>query len=159
MDEIGKVLFGGVVAFIAALIGERWKQIHASRTAAMMVVRELEFHKQRLSMVSIYDQQEQTTYDMTFPSPVWSAQGATLVAGAPPQEAEAVLNWYASMAVLGYVLGKRIGPNGPEFSGPNRQLLQAALTAAHLAAQRLAIRWSLRKGRQVSPSLFDEVMQ
>ena len=157
MEEIGKVLFGALVGFVAALVGERWKQVQASKSASMMILRELEFHKQRLNMALLYDQHEQIEYELKFPSPVWAAHGAALVAGAPPQEAEAVLNWYASMTVLGYTLGKRIGPNGSEFIGPDRQRLQAALTSAHLAAQRLATRWSQRRGRQASPSLFDEV--
>jgi hypothetical protein len=157
MEEIAKVLFGAAIGFIAALTADRWKQIQSSKTAAMMIVRELEFHRQRLNMVLALDQNNQAEYELKFPSPVWSAQGATLVGGAPPQEAEAILNWYASMSVLGYTLSKRIFPEGPELSGPNRGRLQAALSEAHLAAQRLAVRWSLRKSRQISSSLFDDV--
>lgn len=159
MEEIGKVLFGAVVGFVAALISERWKQIHASKIASMMIVRELEFHKMRLSMAVMYDQDEQAQYELSFPSTVWSTHATTLVAGAPPQEAEAILNWYASMAVLGYTLGKRIGPEGEVLSGPNRKRLQEVLSEAHLAAERLAARWSFRKGRLRSSSLFDEVTQ
>lgn len=160
MDEISKVLLGVVAGFVFALISERFKQIHASKTAAMMVVRELEFHKQRLGMAFVLDEDEGAPqYELMFPSPVWTANAATLVAGAPPQEAEAILNWYASMAVLGYKLGKSIGPEGPVLIGPNRERLQQVLTEAHLAAQRLAARWSLRKGRPSSPSLFDELTQ
>jgi hypothetical protein len=157
VNQIGLVLFGALVGFVATLIGDRWKLVHASRTAAMMVVRELEFHKLRLRMAVALDQLPEAQYQLMFPSPIWSAHGSTLLAGAPPQEAEAVLNWYASMAVLGYALDKRIGPEGPQLSGPDRSRLQAALTEAHLAAQRLTVRWSLRKGSQVSASLFDEV--
>ena len=125
----------------------------------MMIVRELEFHKERLSMASMLDQHENAEYELRFPSPVWSAHAAALVAGAPPQDAEAILNWYASMAVLGNTLGKRIGPEGAALSGPSRKRLQEVLTEAHLSAQRLAVRWSLRKARQVSPSRFDETTQ
>ena len=81
MEEIGKVLFGALVAFVAALVGERWKQVQASKSASMMILRELEFHKQRLNMALLYDQHEQIEYELKFPSPVWAAHGAALVAG------------------------------------------------------------------------------
>jgi hypothetical protein len=159
MDEVGKVLLGALVGFIATLIGERWKRIHASKTAAMMVIRELEFHRLRLSMAAALDQHEQAAYELKFPSPIWSAHGATLVAGAPPKKAEAILNWYASMEVLGYTLGKQIGPEGPELSGPDRHRLDIVLSEAQSAAHRLAVRWSLQRRRPTSLSLFDTVTQ
>ena len=157
MDEIAKVLFGAVVGFFAAVITDRLKLVHASRTAAMMIARELEFHKLRLNMAVSYDQHPQAKYGLTFPSTVWLANSASLLAGATTREAEALLNWYASLAILGYELHKRIGPNGPELSGPDRARLQVALTEAHFAAQRIAVRWTFNKNRHSSPSLFDEV--
>jgi hypothetical protein len=157
MGEIGKVLFGAVVGFVAALIAERWKRIHTTRTAAMMIIRELEFHRHRLNMAVMLDQHEQAEYLLQFPSPVWTAQGSALVAGASARKAEAVLSWYASMAVLGYALSRRVGLEGPSITGPDRARLHAALSDAHSAAQRLAMNWSLRKGRRFSPSLFDEI--
>jgi hypothetical protein len=85
-------------------------------------------------------------YQLQIPSPVWGAQGFALVAVASAREAEAVLNWYASMAVLGYALSKRVGPEGSSLTGPDRTRLHAA----HSAAQRLAARWNFRKGHQFS---------
>ena len=157
MEPIGLVLLGAALSFAATLLIERWKLIHASRTAAMMVLRELEFHNQRLALAAMLDQNEQATYELRFPSTVWSAHGSALLAGAPPQEAQAILNWYASMAVLGYILSRQVGPDGPHITGPERVRLQKALTDARGATRRLAIRWSLRKSVQLSPSLFDEV--
>lgn len=56
MNELAKVLFSAVVGFLAAVIIDRLRLIHASRTAAMMIARELEFHKLRLNMAVSYDQ-------------------------------------------------------------------------------------------------------
>jgi hypothetical protein len=158
MDEIAKVLFGAVIGFLAAMITDHLKLVHASRTAAMMIVRELEFHKLRLNMAVTYDLHAQAEYGLKFPSTVWLANSTALLAGAPSRETEPLLNWYASLAVLGYELHKRIGSNGPELTGPDRARLQVALTEAYSAAQRISVRWTFNKNRHRSPSLFEEVI-
>jgi hypothetical protein len=158
MEEIAKVLFGAIVGFFAAVITERLKLIHASRTAALMIARELEFHNLRLNMAMSYDQHPQAEYILNFPSTVWLANSTALLAGAPAQETEPLLNWYASLAVLGYELQKRIGPTGAELTGPDRARLQVALTEAHSAAKRISVRWKFNQNLHSSSSLFEEVI-
>lgn len=111
----------------------------------------------RLRVASSYDQHPEAEYTLKFPCVVWLAQNQILLAGAPARDAEALLNWYASLAVLGYELHKSIGPNGPELSGPDRERLRVALSEAHSAAQKIAVRWTLKKNRHRSPSLFEKV--
>jgi hypothetical protein len=156
MTEIAAALVGGAATFVATLLVQRWILVRKSRAAALMLVRELEFHNERLGLAKMLDQHPEAEYELKFPSPVWSAYGSDLLAAASLRNSEAVLNWYSSMAVLGYVLGRRIQPDGPQTTGPNRERLQEVLTAAHNAAQRLATRGSLRhKGTmELSPSLF-----
>lgn len=156
MDEIAKVLLGASVGFIAASLGERIKRVQASRAVALMLLRELEYHRCRLSLAASYDQIEETQYELQFPSPIWTANASTFVAGAPLREGEALLNWYASTSILGNRLARRIGPDGPELIGPDRSRLAAALADAHEAAQRVAVRGNLWRKQMLSPSLFEE---
>jgi hypothetical protein len=112
MNELGLVLLGGALTLAATVFNERFKQVNATRAAATLVVRELEFHKVRLALAAAPDQHEGATYNLLFPSPHWSAHSAALLAGAPPQEAEAILNWYASLDFVGYTLGRDLDPDG-----------------------------------------------
>jgi hypothetical protein len=156
MEQVGLAFLGAALALLGALLAERWKRRHASRIAASMLVKELEFHKARLALAESADQHPEAAYDVLFPASVWSAQGSALLAGAAFRDAEPILHWYASMAVLGNVLSRRVGPDGPEISGPDRSRLQAALTAAQEAARRLAVRGILSSASaQLSPSLFE----
>lgn len=159
LEEVSKVLLGAVIAFVATLLSERWKRTKAGKAAAMMIVRELDYHRVRLNMASAYDEVEQAQYQMNFPSSVWSAQGVKLVAGASARQAAAVADWYALMALLGNSLGRQIGPEGPTLIGPDRERLRALLAAAHAAAERLSARWSPRKRRMPSPSLIDDLIE
>ena len=79
---------GAAMAAAASLLTERWNANRASRTAALMVVRELDFHKSRLALVMMVEQYPDGTYEMRFPSHVWSAHGTALLAGAPLRESE-----------------------------------------------------------------------
>ena len=82
MDDITKVLVGAFAGFLAAVVGEHLKRVHASRIAAAMLMRELAFHKMRLSLAVSFDQDPKASYLLNFPSAVWDAQAAALLAGA-----------------------------------------------------------------------------
>jgi len=157
MDDIAKVLLGAVVGFVAAIIGEHLKRVHTSRVAAMMIVRELAFHQQRLNVATILDQNPNATYELKLPSPVWTAQASALLAGAPARRVEPILNWYASITVLGFSIGRYPGADGVQLTGPDRSRLSAALNDAYEAAVRLARHWSIRS-RTIAPlPLFEDV--
>jgi hypothetical protein len=156
MGEIGKILLGAAIAFIATLVIERWKQVHASRAAAIMVLRELEFHRQRLQMATSLDQSPYE-YDLKFPMPVWNSQGTALVAGAPVKQADAILQWYALMTVLGNSISKTTTPQGTQLGGPDRTRLKAVLDEAYFAAQKLSERGSFGKRRSPNLSLFEDI--
>ena len=79
MDDVTKVLLGALAGFVAAQIGEYFKRVQSSRVAAIMLVRELAFHRLRLNMALELDQQPGANYELKFPSPVWEAQAAALV--------------------------------------------------------------------------------
>jgi hypothetical protein len=157
MDDIAKVLFGAAAGFVAALVGEHIKRIRASQVAAMMLIRELDFHRQRLDLAIQYDQEPAVAYGLKFDAPIWTAQSGNLLAGANAKQSEALLNWYATLAILGYSIGKQLGPDGPCLIGPDRLLLSEALGNARVAALKLASRsvfWTYRSNQQ---SLFSEV--
>jgi hypothetical protein len=107
LTQAGLVLLGAALAFVATLFIERWKLIRASQTAAYIVARELELHKIRFAMVIRADAIPNAEYQILFTSQAWAAYGSALLAGAPMRHAEAVLNWYATLNVLGRV--SRIG--------------------------------------------------
>jgi hypothetical protein len=79
VDDVTKVLLGALAGFVAAQIGEYFKRVQSSRVAAIMLVRELAFHRLRLHMALELDQQPGANYELKFPSPVWEAQAAALV--------------------------------------------------------------------------------
>jgi hypothetical protein len=157
MDDFTKVLLGAIAGFVAALVGEHVKRVHASRAAAMMILRELAFHKVRLSLAIQFDARLDAEYGLIFPASVWSAQASALIAGAPVRQVEPILNWYASMAVLGFSIGRQLGPNGPELSGPSRNELSNALNDAYAAAEALSQRWKIRKGTKTVLPLFEHI--
>jgi len=159
MNDIAKALLGAIIGFIAAMLTEHAKRVHASRVAAMMILRELAFHKQRLQMAIELDQSEGAQYQLMFPTAVWNAQAATCVAGAPTKKVEPLLNWYASLAVLGNSVGRQIGEHGPVLIGPSRDRLHDALSEAYSAAAKLSERWSLGKRKFKGLPLFEEVIQ
>jgi hypothetical protein len=144
MANAGLVLLGAALTFLATLFVERWKLIRASQAAALMIARELESHQLRLGQVVWADERD-FSYEFRFPSPAWSAYSTALLAGAPLHHAEAVLEWYAAMAVLGGMLSRQATPEGSEMTGPPRTRLREALDEAYEAAQRLAARRVLRR--------------
>lgn len=158
MDEIAKVLFGAAIGFVAALVGEHLKRIRASQVAAMMLIRELDFHRQRLDFAIQCDHDPTVEeYGLKLDAPIWTAQSGNLLAGANAKQSEALLNWYATLVILGYSIGKQSGPHGPSTIGPDRLLLSEALSKARVAALELASRsvfWTYRSNQQ---SLFSEV--
>ena len=157
MDEIAKVLFGAAVGFIAAGLGDAIRRRRASQVAAMMVLRELDFHRQRLDWAQALDASSDAQYALMLPTPVWAAQCEPLLAGTAARQAEALLNWYATLQVLGHQIGRQIGPSGPELIGPDRSRMADALLAARRAALQLASRsllWSYRSNQQ---SLFESI--
>lgn len=154
MIDIDRVLFGAAVGFVAALIGEAIKRRRASQVAAMMVLRELDFHEQRLNTAIVLDVNPQAEYMLQFPAPVWSAQSGVLLAGASPRASESLLNWYATLTVLGNQIGKQVGPDGAVLVGPDRSRMATALSEARDAAMKIASRslfWSYHSNQQ---SLF-----
>ena len=154
MEDIVKVLFGAAIGFVAALIGEAIKRRRASQVAAMMIVRELDFHMQRLELAVSADKNPDAMYTLMLPAPVWTAQSVALLAGAKPRESEALLNWYATLAVLGYQISKQVGPGGVNIVGPDRSRMVEALSDARTAALRVASRWLLWSYRSNQQSLF-----
>lgn len=159
MDEIAKVLFGAAIGFIAALLGEAIKRRRASQVAAMMVVRELDFHQQRLDLAVAADKHPDATYTLMLPAPIWTAQSVVLLAGTKASDSEALLNWYATLFVLGNQISKQLGPGGVVLGGPERSRMVDALTEARNAALRVASRsllWSYRSNQQ---SLFTSVTE
>lgn len=150
MSEVASALLGALVSFVCTLMMERWKQVRAARTAALLMIKELDFHRQRLALVSALDESN-AEYGMKFPSTVWAEQGAALIDGASLRDAEPIINWYGTLEVLGYELKRLLGPDGMQMIGPDRAHLQTALLSARNAAQRLA-----GKGRvKLSASPFD----
>ena len=130
MDEIAKVLFGAAVGFIAAVLGDAIRRRRASQVAAMMLLRELDFHQQRLEGAQSLDASPEAQYGLVLPAPVWTAQCEPLLAGAKARQAEALLNWYATLQVLGHQIGRQIGPSGAQLIGPDRARMADALLAA-----------------------------
>jgi hypothetical protein len=159
MDDITKVLIGAFAGFLAAVVGEHLKRVHASRIAAAMLMRELAFHKMRLSLAVSFDQGPKASYLLKFPSAVWDAQAAALLAGASLRKSVPILNWYASMAVLGFSIGKQVDESGStQMTGPDRSSLSAALTDAYGASVALSQRWSFRRRMTIALPLFDNVV-
>lgn len=154
MDEIAKVLFGAAIGFVVALLGEAIKRRRASQVSAMMIIRELDFHSQRLDFAVAADENPDAAYMLMLPTPVWTAQSVTLLTGAKASECEALLNWYATLTILGNQIGKQLGPNGFNLIGPNRKRMGVALNDARAAAMCIATRsliWSYRSNQD---SLF-----
>jgi hypothetical protein len=137
MTEIGLLLLGAALTLVTIFLIEWWKLIRASHTAAFLVLRKLEFHEIRLALSIKLDEHPDATYELRFPLAAWSADRSALLSGAPFRDAEPILNWYATMTVLGFVLARMPGPHGPQISGPERGRLQDALSCAHDGAQRI----------------------
>jgi hypothetical protein len=157
MADAGLVLLGAALSYIATLLVERWKLIRASQVAALMIARELEYHRIRLSQAIWADQNPDITYELRFPSSAWSAYSSALLAGAPMRHAQAVLDWYATMTVLGGMLGRQATPEGPLMIGPDRTRLHETLEEAYAAAQGLAARRVLGRSALQRPSpLFEQ---
>lgn len=159
MDDIANALLGAIIGFTGAMLGERLKRVHASRVAAMMILRELAFHQQRLHQAIYLDQIEDAQYQLMFPTAVWSAQAAAFVAGAPTKKVEPVLNWYASLAVLGSCVGRQISENGPMLIGPARDRLDAALSEAYAATALVSAGRSVGGRKFRGLPLFEDVTQ
>jgi len=121
-----------------------------------MIVRELAFHKQRLRMAIALDELPNAMYELKFPSPVWEAQASEFIAGAPLRKVEPILNWYDSMAVLGYSIGRLDSPNGLQVVGPDRSHLSTALNEAYMTAMDMSHHWSIGKRARAVLPLFEE---
>lgn len=160
MEEIGKILLGALVGFIAAIVTENIKKRNASKAIAMMLLRELEFHKQRLSMAIQYDAIDIAEYELTFPSPIWDAKGADFVTGVSVKKAAALLNWYASLIVLGYRIGKQPAEDGQtQLIGPDRNHMLSALKSAYETARQIS---EENKNSEIAEStlpLFTEIKE
>ena len=156
MTELELIILGALLTLLTSFILERWKYRRSSQAAALLISRELEFHKMRLEIVKEADQYQESEYDMLFPAEVWSAQNGSLVTGVSPKRTEAILNWYGSMAVLGNVLSRRNGPEGPQLSGPDRERLNEALEKAYEAAIIIAEKGGVFSSKLIrSNSLFE----
>jgi hypothetical protein len=154
VTEVGLVLLGAVLSLAAALFIERWKLVRSGRAAALLILRELQWHEDRLRLAIMADQVPTSLYELKFSSTVWSGQGPALIAGAKLQEAEAVLNWYGSMTVLGFLLARWQEPGGAKVTGPDRRELYDALNRARDAVERIARTGIFRRRITLTQSLF-----
>lgn len=66
MTELAFILLGAALSFVATFLIERWKLTHASQTAALMIIRELEFHNSRLTFAIMIDQYPNAEYEHSF---------------------------------------------------------------------------------------------
>ena len=146
---------GAAITLIATLGVERWK---VARAAAVMLMRELEQHRRRVSMALWCDQFPEATYELVIANPEWSKHGSAYVLGARFKESITVVDWYATMNVLGLRLQRSLNSDGqPVIVGPDRERMLMLLDPAIAAVRQTAMRRRLLRRPELpyGLALFD----